>query len=69
LERVNPSPLCPHWQRGLRQEINVGAKPFFNERVEEHGGGRDQPRVTAKESELAFLERLQRVLTESTAAS
>ena len=60
----------PHWQQVLRQEINEGgAKPFFNERVEElHGGGRDQrrqdnSRVTAKENEQAFLERLQRVLT------
>ena len=60
----------PHWQQVLRQEINEGGtKPFFNERVEElHGGGRDQrrpdnSRVTAKESEQAFLERLQRVLT------
>ena len=36
----------PQWQQVLRQEINEsGAKPFFNERVEElHGGGRDQRR-------------------------
>lgn len=60
----------PHWQQVLRQEINdSGAKPFFNERVEElHGGGRDQRRqdnhrLAAKESEQAFLQRLQRVLT------
>ncbi len=59
----------PHWQQVLRQEINEGGtKPFFNERVEElHGGGRDQrrpdnSRITAKENEQAFLERLQRVL-------
>lgn len=60
----------PHWQQVLRQEINdaTSPKPFFNERVQEmHGGGRDQrrqdnSRVTAKESEMAFLERLQRVL-------
>jgi hypothetical protein len=60
----------PHWQQVLRQEINegAGAKPFFNERVEElHGGGRDQrrqnnARLSAKENEQAFLERLQRVL-------
>ncbi len=59
----------PHWQQILRQEINdSGAKPFFNERVEElHGGGRDQRRqdngrIAAKESELAFLGRLLRVL-------
>lgn len=59
----------PHWQQVLRQEINEsGAKPFFNERVEElHGGGRDQRRqnsnrVTAKENELVFLTRLQQSL-------
>jgi len=60
----------PHWQQMLRHEINEGAgtRPFFNERVEElHGGGRDQrrrdnTRLTAKEDELAFLERLQRAL-------
>lgn len=59
----------PHWQQVLRQEINEsGARPFFNERVEElHGGGRDQRRqnqgrVTVKERELAFLDRLQRTL-------
>lgn len=61
----------PHWQQVLRQEINEGSgtRPFFNERVEElHGGGRDQrrrdnTRLTAKESEQAFLDRLQRILT------
>jgi len=60
----------PHWLQVLRQEINEsgGGKPFFNERVEElHGGGRDQrrqdnSRLTAKESERAFLERLQSAL-------
>ncbi len=60
----------PHWQRVLRQEINEasGPKPFFNERVQElHGGGRDRrrqddSRVRAKESERAFLERLERWL-------
>jgi hypothetical protein len=60
----------PHWQQVLRQEINEAAspKPFFNERVQEmHGGGRDQrrqdnSRMTAKENERAFLERLQQVL-------
>ena len=61
----------PHWQQVLRQEINegTGSKPFFNERVEElHGGGRDQrrrdnTRLSAKETEQAVLERLQRLLT------
>ena len=57
-------------QQALRQEINMGAspKPFFNERVEElHGGGRDQrrqnqPRLDAREREMASLERLRRAL-------
>jgi hypothetical protein len=60
----------PQWQQVLRQELyDAGAKPFFNERVEElHGGGRDQrqhdtSRVAAKENERAFLERLQQALT------
>jgi len=60
----------PHWLQVLRQEINesAGGKPFFNDRVEGmHGGGRDQrrpdsSRLTAKENERAFLERLARVL-------
>jgi len=60
----------PHWQQLLRHEINSSSspKPFFNERVQElHGGGRDQrkqddTRVTAKEHELAFLDRLQQIL-------
>ena len=61
----------PRWQQALRHEIDVAAspKPFFNERVQElHGGGRDQrqtddTRITAKQNERAFLDRLQRVLT------
>jgi hypothetical protein len=61
----------PHWLQVLRQEINeaAGPKPFFNERVQElHGGGRDQRRqddlrITAKENERAFLERLRQVLS------
>lgn len=71
-EPADPADLLgriPHWQQVLRQEINEsGAKPFFNERVEElHGGGRDQrrqdsSRVAAKESELVFLTRLQQYL-------
>jgi hypothetical protein len=53
----------------LRGQINVGShgKPFFSPRIEEmHGGERDQrPKedsgVSAKEAELAFLERLKLV--------
>jgi hypothetical protein len=55
----------PPWQQGLRSEINAsGSKPFFNQRIEEeHGGGRDQrhhdhARVSAKQNELEFLDRL-----------
>jgi hypothetical protein len=61
----------PHWQQVLRQEINdAGAKPFFNERVEElHGGGRDQRRNdntrVAGQGERARLSgRLQQALAE-----
>jgi len=61
----------PHWQNVLREEINTGAatRPFFNERVEElHGGGRDrrrpdESRLAGKQDEMAFLHRLQAVLT------
>ena len=63
----------PHWQQVLKQEINDASspKPFFNERVQElHGGGRDRrraddSRVTAKEEELEFLNRLQTLLSAS----
>jgi len=61
----------PQWQQVLQHEINVGAgpKPFFNQRIEEsHGGDRDQrrhddARISAKQEELAQLERLQQALT------
>jgi hypothetical protein len=60
----------PHWREVLRQEIAEagGARPFFNERVQDlHGGGRDQrrqdhARIAAKEAESALLERLDRAL-------
>ena len=66
----------PHWQQVLRQEITegTGTKPFFNERVEElHGGGRDQrrredARLSAKENEQAFLQRLQQTLSKQSRA-
>lgn len=64
----------PHWKQVLRQEINEAGSPklFLNERVQDlHGGGRDQRRhdnhrVTAKESELAFLQRLEQTLKAGT---
>jgi hypothetical protein len=60
----------PVWQEALRHQIEVaaGPKPFFSQDIERmHGGGRDQRqqddvRLTAKESELEFLGRLQKVL-------
>jgi hypothetical protein len=60
----------PQWQHVLRHEIGQasGPKPFFNERVQElHGGGRDQrrmedSRITTKERELEFLDRLRLAL-------
>lgn len=60
----------PPRQDVLRTQINAGSKPFFSQRVEEmHGGERDQRRqyhagISAKENELAFLDRLQRVLAD-----
>jgi len=60
----------PQWLEVLKKEMLAAAspKPFFSERVQElHGGGRDQrhqnePFISAKERELAFLERLRGVL-------
>ena len=60
----------PPRQEALRGQINAGSggKPFFSQRVQElHGGENDQRRqedagMTAKENELAFLDRLQQVL-------
>lgn len=76
-ETYEPSDLpdlldrIPHWENVLRHEINLARNPkaFFNERVQElHGGGRDQrrqdqPRIDARQNELAFLERLKLALT------
>jgi hypothetical protein len=57
------------WQEALRQQIDAGGgKPFFNEDIRNmHGGGRDQRvggdvQLSAKERELDFLRRLERVL-------
>ena len=60
----------PRWQKALRDQVGAasGPKPFFSTDVHaSHGGGRDQrrvedPRTIAKENELEFLERLQKVL-------
>ena len=62
--------LCeriPRRKEALRREIETasGPKPFFSANVAEmHGGGRDQrghddARTSVKESEFAFLDRLQ----------
>jgi hypothetical protein len=60
----------PPRQEVLRGQVNAGSggKPFFSPRVQElHGGDRDQRTqddagMSAKENELAFLDRVQRVL-------
>jgi hypothetical protein len=60
----------PRRQQALHDEINAaGVKPFFSNRVQElHGGERDQrrqddSRIAAKEAELAFLNRLEYLLS------
>jgi hypothetical protein len=63
----------PRWAEALRQQIDVGSgpKPFFHSGVEwMHGGARDQrteadPKVSAKQNELDFLLRLQRIVSAS----
>jgi hypothetical protein len=76
MENRKPSHLenllaeIPRWQEALRNQVEVaaGGKPFFNEDVRlMHGGARDQrpqadSRVSAKENELGFLERLRELL-------
>jgi hypothetical protein len=63
----------PRWHKMLEEEINTsyGPKPFFSQTVQSMHGGNDQrkadeERAAAKRSELEFLERIQKVLTEST---
>jgi hypothetical protein len=61
----------PRWAEALRQQIEVGSgrKPFFHSGVEAmHGGSRDQRteadlRLSSKQNELAFLLRLQQIMT------
>ena len=61
--------LIPPFQKTLEEEINsgLGSKPFFSATVQNwHGGGRDQrrednSRLSAKEKELAFLDRLTQI--------
>lgn len=60
----------PRWTEALREQIDKasGPKAFFHPQVEMmHGGGRDQRgqdslRASAKENEMAFLLRLQKLL-------
>ena len=61
----------PRWQKLLEEEIRSsgGPKPFFSQTVQQLHGGNDQrladeARVEAKQIELAFLERLQKILSE-----
>src|SRR5262245_24730451 len=63
----------PGWQEALRHQIDAasGPKPFFNEDIRLlRGGGRDQRaqdggRMSAKERDLEFLDRLHRLLNKS----
>jgi len=59
----------PKWQKLLEAEINSAGnpKPFFSQAVQYLHGGNDQrqadeARTEAKRTEMAFLERLQKVL-------
>jgi hypothetical protein len=61
----------PRWAEALREQIDAagGPRQFFHQGVEAmHGGDRDQRthdeiRLSAKENELAFLRRLQKLLS------
>jgi hypothetical protein len=60
----------PRWIKLLEEEINSagGAKPFFSQTVQQLHGGNDQrqadeARTEAKRMELAFLERVQKILS------
>jgi hypothetical protein len=62
----------PRWIKLLEEEINSGGgpKPFFSSTVQQMHGGNDQrqsdeARTEAKRIELAFLERVQGILSES----
>jgi len=62
----------PRWIKLLEEEINSGGgpKPFFSQTVQQLHGGNDQrqsdeARIEAKRIELRFLERVQRILSES----
>jgi len=60
----------PRWIKLLEEEINTagGPKPFFSQTVQYMHGGNDQrqsdeARIGAKRNELAFLERVQEILS------
>jgi hypothetical protein len=60
----------PRWIKLLEEEINSGGgpKPFFSSTVQQLHGGNDQrqfdeARIEAKRIELAFLERVQGILS------
>jgi len=60
----------PRWIKLLEEEINSegGPKPFFSQAVQYLHGGNDQrqsdeARIEAKRAELAFLERVQKLLS------
>jgi hypothetical protein len=58
----------PGWQEALRKQVEVGGgRPFFHNDIQAmHGGSRDQrqgdERLSAKERELDFLKRLEKIL-------
>lgn len=74
-EAIKPTDLkallawIPERKDALRSQIAIGAPPFFSQDIQElHGGDRDQrsgpdERMSVKESELAFICRLQEILS------
>ena len=74
VETVKPAGMTellawiPRRKEALREQINTGGKLFFSQNIQElYGGERDQRsqadgRISAKESELAFIARLWQTL-------
>jgi hypothetical protein len=77
VERYKPADVgdlvakLPRWQEGLRGDLGAaeGGKPFFSQQIEQSHGGEHDRRASAdtlleaKRRELAFLGRLERLLT------
>jgi hypothetical protein len=76
VERYKPADIgdlvskIPRWREDLRGDLGIasGGRPFFSERIaQSHGGANDHRAAEAgmiegKKKDLAFLERLERVL-------